>query len=74
MVRTNRIARLRTIKSTKERKRDTRRKILVGSLVLADTDKDSEAARRLKQDLDGFLTRPQDRALFDLAPGQESEK
>ena len=46
----------------------------MGSFVLAKADKDSEAARRLKQDLDGFLTRPQDRALFDLAPGQESEK
>ena len=36
----NRIARLRTIESTKERKRDTRRKILAGACVLDRADKD----------------------------------
>ena len=46
-------------------------KILAGSWVLARADKDPDAARRLRQDLDGFPTRPQDRALFDLAPRQK---
>ena len=66
-------ARLRTIESTKERKRDTRRKILAGSWVLARADQDEDAARRLKQGLDGFLTKPQEtRALFDLAPNPKT--
>ena len=68
----NRIAQLRTIESTKERRRDTRRKILAGSCVLDRADQDPEAARRLRQGLDGFLTRPQDRALFDLAPRNDT--
>ena len=64
----NRIARLRTIESTKERKRDTRRKILAGAWILARADQDQDTARRLKQGLDEFLTKPQDRMLFDLLP------
>ena len=40
----NRIARLRTIESTRERKRDTRRKLLAGSWVLARADQDPDAA------------------------------
>ena len=71
---TNRIARLRTIESTKARKRDTRRKILAGACVLARADKDPAEARRLRQDLEAFLTHPRDRALFDLAPRQDSDE
>ena len=67
----NRIARLRTIESTKERKRDTRRKILAGACVLDRADKDPDSARHLKKILDAFLTKPQDRALFDLPPKGE---
>ena len=69
----NRIARLRTIESTKERKRDTRRKILAGACVLDRADKDTASARHLKEILDAFLTKPQDRALFDLAPKGTTE-
>ena len=64
----NRIARLRTIESTKERKRDTRLKILAGACVLDRADKDQASARHLKEILDAFLTKPQDLALFDLPP------
>ena len=64
----NRIARLRTIESSKARKRDTRRKILAGACVLDRADKDQASARHLKEILDAFLTKPQDRALFDLPP------
>ena len=59
---------LRTVESTKERKRDTRRKILAGACVLNRADKDPDAARHLKEILDAFLTKPQDRAVFDLPP------
>ena len=54
--------------SAKERKRDTRRKILAGACVLDRADKDPDAARHLRKILDAFLTKPQDRALFDLPP------
>ena len=64
----NRIARLRTIESTKERKRDTRRKILAGACVLDLAAKDPDSARHLKEILDAFLERDRDRALFDLPP------
>ena len=70
----NRIARLRTIESTKERKRDTRRKILAGACVLDRADKDQDAARHLRKILDAFLTKPQDRALFDLPPKELQER
>jgi hypothetical protein len=48
-----------------ERKKDTRRKILLGSLWLDKLRKDGnfEAIRR---ELDNFLTRNSDRKLFDL--------
>ena len=62
----NRITRLRTVESTKERKRDTRRKILAGACVLDRADKDQASARHLREILDAFLTKPKDRELFDL--------
>ena len=64
----NRIARLRTIESTRERKRDTRRKILAGACVLDRAAKDPASAQHLKEILHAFLTKSQDRALFDLPP------
>ena len=63
-----RVARRWTIELTKERKRDTRRKILAGACVLDRADKDPVSARHLKEILDAFLTKSQDRALFDLPP------
>ena len=51
-----------------QRKRDTRKKILVGACVLDRADKDPDSARRLRQDLDEFLDRDRDRELFGLAP------
>lgn len=57
--------------SKQERANDTRRKVLLGALVLhrLDNGKDEEFARRLrewlKRELPGFLTRPGDKDLFD---------
>lgn len=66
--------------SKQERARDTRRKVLLGSLVLERLEhhRDAEFSRRLEhwlqRELPGFLTRDVDRALFaDLlhnTPGQ----
>jgi hypothetical protein len=54
-----------------ERKRDTRRKILVGASVLAAVEHGGvpalQTTRELLEWLDTRLTRPHDRAVFDLA-------
>jgi hypothetical protein len=47
-----------------ERKQDTRRKILVGSYHLDKAIKENKLAD-LKQLMDGYLTRENDRKLFD---------
>ena len=69
-------ARQRTASLQQKRKQDTRRKILLGSYVLAVFDaRDGEvpeSIRRLRlldngMSFDGFLTREDDRALFGLS-------
>ena len=54
--------------SKQERARDTRRKVLIGALVLHKIEKDPNEARRLgdwlRHELPGFLTRDMDKALF----------
>jgi len=56
--------------SKQERANDTRRKVLLGALVLhrLDNGKDEEFSRRLREwlrrELPGFLTRPGDKDLF----------
>lgn len=52
-----------------EKKREDRRKILLGALVLADLPERPELRTYLAERLPGFLTRPEDRKLFaDLLP------
>ena len=41
--------------------------------MLDRADKDPGSARHLKEILDAFLTKPQDRALFDLKPKESSQ-
>ena len=64
----NKIARLRNVESAKARKRDTRRKILAGSWVLAETERDQALAQRLRKGLDAFLERDGDREVWGLTP------
>lgn len=61
-------ARERNALNKKKRSEDTRRKILVGSLSLELMSKDEAARQRFLKQLDGYLTRDDDRALFDLEP------
>jgi hypothetical protein len=72
-----RVARLRAEKSRllaranqSERKRDTRRKILIGGAVLAAVEHEGVPTLRSSADLlrwlDAHLTRIHDRAVFDL--------
>ena len=64
----NKIRREKYRLSLKERKRDTRRKILAGSWVLSIAENDQAAAKRLRKGLDEFLERERDRELFGLSP------
>ena len=57
-----------------ERKRRTRRLILIGSVVKKKADQDSKTRLWLDQALDEDLNRPQDRELFDLDPKKENGK
>jgi hypothetical protein len=61
-------ARARALEKRRERKDDTRRKILVGATVLAKVDRDEIDHADLTAWLDVHLTRDDDRALFDLPP------
>ena len=69
----NRIVRLRNMESAKQRKIDTRRKILAGAWILHRIDQDTDDRLRLMliQGLDEFLVSDRDRELFDLPPKQE---
>jgi hypothetical protein len=59
-------ARKRTLQGQRERREDTRRKILVGALVLTQIERGDYPRERLHKALDAFLTRSGDRALFSL--------
>ena len=54
-----------------ERKRRTRRLILMGSYLEHVTDNDPDKRDRLIKGLDVFLERDRDRELFELAPNKE---
>jgi hypothetical protein len=59
-------ARKRALASRRSRQDDTRRKILVGAIVLTRVDQGLLAESELRTWLDAALTRLDDRALFDL--------
>ena len=59
-------ARRRRLESRRARRADTRRKILVGAIVLAKVEQGVVKESELRQWLDGSLRREDDRALFGL--------
>ena len=61
--------RRRTLETRKNRKDDTRRKILVGAIVLAKVEHGDMSGTQLRQWLSESLTRLDDRALFNLPAG-----
>jgi restriction endonuclease S subunit len=61
-------SRLKATESKKNRANDTRIKVLIGAAVLAQIENNPEAQERTKQMMDKFLTRDNDRKLFDLNP------
>ena len=65
---TRQIRRAQARLSTADRKRRTRRLILIGSYIDSVSQADPAAMTRLRKGLDAFLERDQDRALFGLPP------
>jgi len=57
---------------TAERKKDTRRKILIGGVILAKVRRGEWPQQQLVDLLDGELQQERDRALFDLPDGTKS--
>ena len=68
------IQRVRSRESQEERKRETRRKILAGAMVLDRVARKELSEKLFKADMDRFLERDQDRALFGLVPRLPKEK
>jgi uncharacterized protein (DUF3084 family) len=61
-------ARKQAIEAQRERKAETRRKILVGGIVLAKLRQGEIDGEQFRGWLDQALTRADDRALFGLSP------
>ena len=61
-------ARARALTNRRERKDETRRKILIGATVQARVERDELDHAELEAWLDAHLTREDDRALFGLPP------
>lgn len=59
-------ARKKSIDAQRQRKADTRRKILIGAVVMAKIERCEFTKEQLDVWLGEALTRPDDRALFDL--------
>jgi hypothetical protein len=59
-------ARKRAVESKAKRSIDTRRKILVGAAILSKVERGEWSQDKLLAMLDAALTRPDDRALFEL--------
>ena len=66
-------ARIRARISVRNRKRRTRRLILIGSYMEHVTQTDPDLKARLMKGIDGFLERDRDRELFDLRPQEVSK-
>lgn len=56
----------RAAEAKKSRADDTRRKILIGAMMLDHMEKNEATKTSVMGKLDAFLTRPDDRQLFDL--------
>lgn len=63
-----RIKQAETREKERARKHDTRRKILLGALLVDWVEKDDGLRDKVTAHLDRFLTRKMDRELFGLAP------
>jgi hypothetical protein len=62
------LAQMRTKDAAEKRKNENRMKILLGAYLLKKIESDESAKTQLSKELDSYLTRDDDRALFGLAP------
>jgi len=69
-----RIKNIEAKEKNRAKKEDTRRKILIGAMVMEQMAKSNDAKSKVLASLDGFLTRPLDRRLFGLDASQSSQK
>ena len=69
-----RIKNLESKEHLKQKKQDTRRKILIGAMVMEQMEKNEEAKKKILASLEGFLTRPMDRELFGLQEKPQAQK
>ena len=60
------IAKERNKHTQQQRKEDTRRKILLGALMMEMIKKGELDEKKIRKKLDGYLTKDIDRKLFDL--------
>lgn len=66
-------AKRRAAEAKKQRKDDTRRKILLGAVVMAEIEKDVRLKLEIDKLLAARLTRDDDRELFGLSPLPKQE-
>lgn len=62
------IQKVKTKEASQKRKEDTRRKILLGALMMEMMERGELDKNKIRKRLDSFLTRDIDRSLFDLPP------
>jgi hypothetical protein len=67
------LERAKAAEAVQERKRDARRKIVVGAMVLGLVERGEWPRERLLEKLDQYLTRDHDRELFDLPMRESAE-
>ena len=67
------IQQAKAAEKTLEKKRDTRRKILVGAAVMARVESGRWPQEDLLEMMEGFLSRPNERELFGLAVEGEAD-
>ena len=65
---TAQIQQVRAKEAAKKRKEDTRKKILLGALMMSMMEKGELDQGKVRKWLDGFLVREGDRKLFGLPP------
>ena len=68
-----RIQTLEAAQKTRERKKETQRKILFGAYMRERVKEGDPTALALQAKLDGYLTRDHERALFEFGPLAQKE-